>query len=114
MAAGMGINTLKGLDKITLSSGKSLGQAAASTGLATKVLSKFGVTATKAGSAAAGSAIALGSLALYATAAVAAIAAVVTIVKISIDIYNKDANAAEEAAQAADALAESSSKLRQE
>ena len=114
MAAGMGINTLKGLDKITLSSGKSLGQAAASTGLATKVLNKFGVTATKAGSAAAGSAIALGSLALYATAAVAAIAAVVAIVKISIDIYNKDADAAKEAAQAADALAESSSKLRQE
>ena len=100
MASMMGANALKGLDKIMVSSTKSLGQAAASTGLATKVLGLFGVKAEAAGAAAAGSGIALGSLAIYAAAAIAAVAGLAYIIKITTDLHNKDAIAAERAAKA--------------
>ena len=100
MAGMMGANSLKGLDKIMVSSTKSLGQAAASTGLATKVLGLFGVKAEAAGAAAAGSGIALGSLAIYAAAAIAAVAGLAYIIKVVTDLHNKDAIAAERAVEA--------------
>ena len=100
MAGMMGANSLKGLDKIMVSSTKSLGQAAASTGLATKVLGLFGVKAEAAGAAAAGSGIALGALAIYAAAAIAAVAGLAYIIKVVTDLHNKDAIAAERAAEA--------------
>lgn len=114
MGGSMAMNSLNSLNKITLTGGKSLGQAAANTKLATAVLGKFGVVTETAGAAATSTGASIAALGGYALIAAATIAAIIAVVKISIDKYNEDATAAKEAAQAADSLRESSQKLRQE
>ena len=114
MGVTMAGNALNGLNKIMVNNTTTLGQAAAKTGFASKVLGVFGVKTTAAGGAAASTGASIAALGVYALAAAAAIAAIIAVVKISIDKYNEDATAAKEAAQAADSLRESSQKLRQE
>lgn len=106
MGGSMAANSLTSLNKITLTGGKTLGQAAANTKLATAVLGKFGVVTETAGAAATSTGASLAALGGYALIAVAAIIALVEAIKFGIDVYNEDANAAKSAAEAAQNLSD--------
>ena len=97
MGGSMAANALSGLNKITLTSGQSLGKAAASSTTLGKMFAKLGGGAAATG----GQLAALGG---YALIAVAAIIALTEAIKFGIDVYNEDANAAKSAAEAAQNL----------
>ena len=97
MGGSMAANALSGLNKLTLTSGQSLGKAAASSTTLGKMFAKLGGGAAATG----GQLAALGG---YALIAVAAIIALTEAIKFGIDVYNEDANAAKSAAEAAQNL----------
>lgn len=110
MLGGMLYSSLVKLNKITLSNGVSLGKMAAQSKLLSGVVGKLGLSAASTG-------VQIAALGIYAAAAIAVIAALGYAIKVSIDLYNKDAIAAERAEKAyknlSDQANEATSKVEQ-